>query len=144
MQEKALPTARFVINHLTGDGDFKAGFRPNSLYRDLGVADATGGMAIAHVVRNARPFPPGGVEGPHRHKVQFQFCYVLKGWQTMRMEGVEGIVTAREGTAWIQPSGIVHEVLGYSDDREILEIVLPASYETANAEYGQAKQETGG
>lgn len=129
MTESATPPADFVINHLEGDGDFKAGFRPNSLYRDLGVAKATHGMAIAHVVRNARPFPPEGVEPAHRHKVQFQFCYVLKGWQKMRFDGV-GEVIAREGTAWLQPSGVVHEVLDYSDDREVLEIVLPAKYES--------------
>ena len=141
MEEKTLPAARFVINHLTGDADFKSGFRPNSLYRDLGITEATNGMAVAHVVRNARPFPPGGVEGPHRHDVQFQFCYVLKGWQKMRMDGV-GVVTATEGTAWIQPSGIVHEVLGYSDDREILEIVLPANYGTTTAAYGEPAQDS--
>jgi hypothetical protein len=128
------PTAQFVINHLTGDGDFKAGFRPNSLYRDLGVAAATHGLAIAHVVRNARPFPSEGVEPSHRHDVQFQFCYVLKGWQKMRFDGV-GEVIAREGTAWLQPSGVVHEVLDYSDDREILEVVLPAKYASEFAPY---------
>ncbi len=126
---------RFVVSHSNGDGDFKAGFRPNSLYRDLGIEAATDGMALAHVVRAAHPFPAEGVGGPHRHAVQFQFCYMLKGWQTMRVDGHDGIVTAREGTAWIQPPGIVHEVLGFSDDREILEIILPAKYETTDARY---------
>jgi hypothetical protein len=134
-ESKAATPQRFVINHFSGDGDFKAGFRANSLYRDLGVEDATNGLALAHVVRANGPFPKDGVSGPHRHLIHFQFCYVLKGWQTMRVAGVEGIVTAREGTSWIQPPGIVHEVLGYSDDREILEIILPANYETIDARY---------
>lgn len=128
---------RFVINHFTGDDAFKAGFRANSLYRDLGIEEATDGLALAHVVRANGPFPQEGVSGPHRHLVHFQFCYVLKGWQTMRVAGVEGVVTAREGTSWIQPPGIVHEVLGYSDDREILEIILPARYETLDASYDE-------
>ena len=126
---------RFVVSHLAGDGDFKPGFRPNSLYRDLGIEEATDGLALAHVVRAAQPFPVEGVAGPHRHLLHFHFCYVLKGWQTMRVAGQDEIVTAREGTAWIQPPGIVHEVLGYSDDREILEIVLPANFETVDAGY---------
>ena len=126
---------RFVVSHYHGDDDFKPGFRPNSLYRDLGVEKATGGLALAHVVRSRGPFPKDGVAGPHRHIIHFHFCYMLKGWQTMRMAGHEGIITAREGTSWIQPPGIVHEVLGYSDDREILELILPANYETVNASY---------
>ncbi len=133
---------RFVVSHFNGDDDFKAGFRPNSLYRDLGIEEATNGLALAHVVRAAGPFPKDGVAGPHRHYVDFQFCYVLKGWQTMRVAGQDGIVTAREGTSWIQPPGIVHEVLSYSDDREILEIILPATYETVNATYDEPDQLT--
>ncbi|MGE3925742.1 MAG: cupin domain-containing protein [Lautropia sp.] len=129
---------QFVISHSNGDADFKAGFRPNSLYRDLGVEAATNGMVLAHVVRAANAFPAEGVGGPHRHLVQFQFCYMLKGWQTMRFEGEDEIVTARAGSAWIQPPGIVHEVLGFSEDREILELILPARYETVEAEYPEA------
>ena len=123
---------QFVISHLNGDGDFKAGHRPHSLYRDLGVADATNGMVLAHVVRAAYRVP-GGVGGPHQHLVLFHFCYMLRGWQTMKFEGVEGIVTAREGSAWIQPPGIVHEVVDFSDDREILEITLPANFQTVDS-----------
>ncbi len=136
-ENKAATPQRFVINHFTGDDAFRAGFRANSLYRDLGVEAATNGLALAHVVRANGPFPKDGVSGPHRHHVHFQFCYVLKGWQTMRVAGVDGVVTAREGTSWIQPPGIVHEVLGYSDDREILEIILPAHYETVDASYDE-------
>ena len=134
-ESKAAQPQKFVANHYNGDADFKPGFRANSLYRDLGIREATNGLALAHVVRASGKFPAEGVSGPHRHIVHFQFCYVLKGWQTMRVAGVDGVVTAREGTSWIQPPGIVHEVLGYSDDREILEIILPANYETVDAGY---------
>lgn len=130
--KKPMPIA---LSHYGGDADFKPGFRPNSLYRDLGVEEATGGMALAHVVRAARSFPAEGVGGPHRHMVQFQFCYMLRGWQKMRFAGHAEVVTAHAGTSWIQPAGIVHEVLGFSDDREVLEIILPAKYATVEAEY---------
>ena len=38
--------------------------------------------------------------------------------------------TIYAGSRWIQPPGIKHTVLGYSDDCELLEIVLPADFET--------------
>jgi hypothetical protein len=135
--QTASKTMPFVISHATGDQDYKPGHRPTSLYRDLGVKAATNGMVLAHVVRAAGPFPTEGVAGPHRHLVQFQFCYMLKGWQTMRFAGEEGIITAREGSAWIQPPGMVHDVVGYSEDREILEIMLPAEFETVAASYDE-------
>jgi hypothetical protein len=40
----------------------------------------------------------------------------------------------REGSCWIQPPGIRHGVLGWSDDCELLEIILPAAHETVNDE----------
>jgi hypothetical protein len=36
----------------------------------------------------------------------------------------------RAGSCWIQPSGIKHTVLDYSDDCEMLEIILPAEFDT--------------
>ena len=36
----------------------------------------------------------------------------------------------RAGDAWLQPQGIKHKVLDYSDDAEVLEIILPADFET--------------
>ncbi|MGE4239059.1 cupin domain-containing protein [Ramlibacter sp.] len=128
---------RIALSHFRGDDDFKPGFRPNSSYRDLGVEKATNGLAMAHVVRAARPFPKEGVGGPHRHLVHFQFCYMIRGWQKMRFAGHDEVITATAGTSWIQPSGIVHEVLGFSDDREILEVILPAKYETVDGRYDE-------
>ncbi len=40
----------------------------------------------------------------------------------------------KEGSCWIQPSGIEHTVLGYSDNCEVLEIVLPADFKTVELE----------
>ena len=66
---------------------------------------------------------------PHYHDVDFQMIYVLKGWMTTAFEG-EGTHTFYAGSCWIQPPKIKHTVLGYSDDCELLEIVLPADFET--------------
>ena len=39
-------------------------------------------------------------------------------------------VTMRAGSSWIQPPKIKHTVLDYSDDCEVLEIVVPADFGT--------------
>jgi len=44
----------------------------------------------------------------------------------------QGVIEMREGSSWIQPPGIKHNVLGFSDDLEILEIIIPADYDTVN------------
>ena len=105
------------------------GLRSYAKYRDLGIAPATGGMVQAHVIRMLPPFRPEEVSTPHYHDVEFQMIYVLKGWMKTEFEG-EGTHTFHAGSCWIQPPKIKHTVLGYSDDCELLEIVLPADFET--------------
>ena len=86
-------------------------------------------MVQAHVIRMLPPFRPEEVSKPHYHDVEFQMIYVLKGWMTTEFEG-EGTHTFQAGSCWIQPPRIKHTVLGYSDDCELLEIILPADFET--------------
>ena len=109
--------------------DFDQGLRTYAKYRDLGIAPATGGMVQAHVIKFIPPFKPEEVSTPHYHDVDFQMIYVLKGWIKSEFEG-EGVHTFHAGACWIQPPRIKHTVLGYSDDCEVLEIVLPADFET--------------
>ena len=125
------PKQKLHISHLREE-DFKVqGLRAYTLSRDLGMAEATGGMVDAHVNRRARPFDAAEVAHRHFHDIQFQLVYVLKGWSKMEFEG-HGEVTMREGSCWIQPPGIKHTVLGFSDDYEILELIIPAKYDTYN------------
>lgn len=119
---------RFVVSHHREE-DFDQGLRPYSAYRDLGIAPATGGMVQAHVIRMTKPFTTEEVAIPHYHDVDFQMVYVLKGWFRSEFEG-QGAHTFHAGSCWIQPPRIKHTVLGYSDDCELLEIVLPADFET--------------
>jgi quercetin dioxygenase-like cupin family protein len=125
---KALPKQRFALSHHREE-DFDQGLRPYSAYRDLGIAPATGGMVQAHVIRMTKPFSADEVAIPHYHDVDFQMVYVLKGSFTSEFEG-EGVHTFHAGSCWIQPPKIKHTVRGYSDDCELLEIVLPANFET--------------
>jgi hypothetical protein len=119
---------RFTLSHHR-EQDFDQGLRPYSAYRDLGIAPATGGMVQAHVIRMTKPFNADVVAIPHYHDVDFQMVYVLKGSFTSEFEG-QGVHTFHAGSCWIQPPKIKHTVRGYSDDCELLEIVLPANFDT--------------
>ncbi|MGA7971731.1 MAG: cupin domain-containing protein [Pseudolabrys sp.] len=123
---------RFTVSHHREE-DFDAGLRPYSAYRDLGIAVATDGLVQAHVIRMTKPFETGEVDVPHYHDVEFQMVYVLKGWFQSEFEG-EGVQTFHAGACWIQPPRIKHTVRGYSDDCELLEIILPADFDTVMLE----------
>jgi len=125
---KARPKHKFTVSHHKEE-DFLTGLREYAKYRDLGMSDATGGMVQAHVIRLVPPCIPEEVSKLHYHDVEFQMVYVLKGWMKNEFEG-QGVQVMREGTAWIQPPGIKHKVLDYSDDCEVLEIILPAEFDT--------------
>ena len=126
---KAAPRRQtFVASHHSPDA-FEPGLRRYAHYRDLGIAAATKGLARAHVIRMIPPCDPAEVSKRHFHDVEFQMIYVLKGWLKSEFEGT-GAVTMREGSCWLQPPRIKHTVLGYSDDCELLEIILPADFET--------------
>ena len=118
----------FVASHLK-DAKFAPGLRRYAHYRDLGIAKATGGLAVAHVIRLIPPCIPEEVSKRHYHDVDFQMIYVLKGWMKGEYEGA-GVVTMHAGSCWLQPPKIKHTVLDYSDDCELLEIILPADFET--------------
>ena len=122
------PKQTFTVSHYNG-GDFDAGLRAYSAYRDLGIAKATKGKVQAHVIRMTRSFDGGEVAVPHYHDVEFQMVYVLKGSFTTDLEG-QGPITMTAGSCWIQPPKVKHTVRGYSDDCELLEIVLPADFRT--------------
>ena len=121
---------RFSVSH-ADTSDFKPdGLRPYFEYRDLGIRDATDGAAVMHVIR-AR----GGHQATgdwHRHAVQLQLVYVLRGWVRFEYEG-QGEVTLRAGSCVHQPPGIRHREIEHSADLELVEIVLPANFETSAA-----------
>jgi len=128
-KKPARPKQRIAISHHREE-DFKAdGLRAYAKYRDLGIAAASHGLAQAHVIRLQGPCDPAEVSKLHLHHVDFQMVYVLKGWVKTYMEG-EGETLMQEGSAWTQPPKIKHMILDYSDDVELLEIILPAEFRT--------------
>jgi uncharacterized cupin superfamily protein len=126
---KARAKQRIAISHHREE-DFKAdGLRTYAKYRDLGIADASHGLARAHVIRLMGPCNPAEVSKLHFHNVDFQMVYVLKGWVKTYMEG-QGETLMQEGSAWTQPPRIKHLIMDYSDDVELLEVILPADFKT--------------
>ena len=125
----SLPKQSIAISHHREE-DFKAdGLRTYAKYRDLGIAAATHGLAQAHVIRLVGPCNPAEVSKLHYHDVEFQMVYVLKGWVKTYMEG-QGETLMQQGSAWTQPPRIKHLIMDYSDDVELLEVILPAEFKT--------------
>lgn len=108
-----------------GDTAFVGGgLRDFFVYRDLGIADATGGKVIAHLVR-ANSAPEAGT-GWHIHRADFHIVYMLKGWAKFMYEDKETLVEA--GDCVHQRPGIRHFLFDYSPDMEYLEVVGPADF----------------
>ena len=112
-----------------GDTEFKGGgLRDFFLYRDLGIADATGGQVICHLVKANPDLPPEEGTGWHRHDCEFQIVIMTKGWARFMYEDKSTLVQA--GDVVHQRPGITHYLYDYSEDMEYLEIVSPADFKT--------------
>ena len=107
------------------DGGLRGFFQ----YRDLGVAAATGGKVVAHLVR--AKLPPTDGTGWHTHTADFHIVIMTKGWARFMYEDKVTLVSA--GDCVHQRPGIVHYLFDYSPDMEYLEIVGPADFGTVAA-----------
>lgn len=123
---------QFLITHADENAFKEGGLRDYSAYRDLGINAATNGLVEAHVIRMIAPFRPE-LGGRHRHDVQFQMVYCLKGWFETDFDAV-GRQRLVAGSCWVQPPNIWHAVVGWSDDCELLEVLMPAGHQTFAAE----------
>jgi len=114
-----------------GDTEFRGGgLRDFFLYRDLGVAKATNGKVIAHLVK--ANLPPEEGTGWHKHVCDFQIVLMMKGWARFMYEDKVTLVSA--GDCVHQRPGITHYLFDYSPDMEYLEIVGPADFGTVEVE----------
>ena len=124
--DRSFPRGPFHIAEAKGAA-WRVGLRPHFEYRDLGIEGVTEGKVLAQVIRARLPSEGPGDE--HQHELDFQMVYVLKGWMKTQFEGV-GERTLKAGDCMYQRPGIHHRVLDYSDDLEVLEITIPADFET--------------
>ena len=109
------------------DAQWGKDLRPYFAYRDLGIKDATEGKVLAHIIRAEQPCD--GPLGYHSHALDFQMVYLISGWARLYFEDI-GKIRVEAGDAWYQAPGVKHEVLEYSDDWQVLEITMPAEFET--------------
>lgn len=118
---------KFSIQHAKDKPFTHDGLREYFDYRDLGIFDSTDGGAVMHVIRASKGSNATGEW--HRHELDFQFVYVLKGWAIFEYEG-HGEHKLVEGTCVHQPPNIRHREICHSDDFEVLEVVLPGTFKT--------------
>lgn len=105
------------------------GLRDFFLYRDLGVAAATGGRVICQLVK-ANSAPEAGT-GWHTHSADFHIVIMTKGWAKFMYGDKDTLVAA--GDVVHQRPGIVHYLYDYSPDMEYIEITSPADFGTEDA-----------
>lgn len=119
----------YDFTHHQGDeaGFVARGLRNYFEYRDLGIAQASKGDFLAHVIRAREGHNATGAW--HRHECRFQMIYILRGWAKFEYEG-HGVHTLRPGDCVLQPPNIRHREIEHSGDFEVLEIVAPADFAT--------------
>lgn len=129
----AIRESSVVISRPGADDFHLDGLRPYAWYRDFGFAEPTAGGLAAHVLRFVPSYDPNVSGRRHVHDVHFQMVYLFKGWISYEFEGV-GPIAMQPGNAWTQPPGIRHTVTGYSDDCELMELVMPVEYATIDVD----------
>lgn len=134
----SIANAITALSLVEADAPFtRDGPRADVEYRDLGLAKATGGKVGAKHIRAIRPFEKE--TGWHWHDMTGHFVFVMKGWISFRYDGVADVVTARAGACLSQPAGVTHNVVGRSDDLELVEINMPADFGAFDIETPGAK-----
>lgn len=108
-----------------------AGRREFFQYRDLLVAQATGGRLRAQVMSASR-----GMSQPtgwHYHVCEAQFVYGLKGWVDLEFEDGRKI-RLQAGESLLIPGGMKHNEIATSEEFELLEVTLPGEMGTVPCE----------
>ena len=96
-------------------------------YRDLGVAEASGGAMRAQVMMASQ-----GMSRPtgwHYHECDGQFIYIMKGWVDLEFEDGRTI-RVEEGDSLFIPGYVRHNEIRTSDTMEILEVSIPGQLGT--------------
>lgn len=93
--------------------------------RETGIGAATAGVASVQVAR-----PAGQTRGEvTSHTSDILFTFVMSGSMTLRGEG-QGAHTLGEGDAYVIPPGMMTALTDCSEDLQLLEVSLPADFET--------------
>jgi quercetin dioxygenase-like cupin family protein len=122
------PDSTMIVDYLD-DNSFTRGEGPRNFleYRDFGFGAATNGHVQAQVVRTNGPCDAS--TGWHYHELDVQFVFVLGGWVETELEGL-GKFHMDPGDAMVVPSRHKHDVTAFSEDFVVLELNVPAVFET--------------
>jgi mannose-6-phosphate isomerase-like protein (cupin superfamily) len=99
-------------------------------YRDLGVAGATGRRIHIHVVRSTKSVEGG--TGWHSHSMG-QLFYVMRGWADLAVQH-RPWVRMSAGDAMCVAPRMAHDVPSFSADYLVLEMCIPADYDTVDSD----------
>ena len=114
---------RFV-HHRAKDAAWTPFRIPGLIARDTTIAANTGGVAGVHVVRRGEGEVPAT-----RHRGDILFTFVMEG--TMRLEAQGRVpVELAQGDAFVVPPDMVTRYGNADPDLELLEVALPAVFET--------------
>ena len=108
------------------------GLRDFFLYRDMGIADATGGRVICQLVKANPARPPEHGTDWHLHIADFHIVIMTKGWARFMYGDKEHLVNT--GDCVHQQPGITHYLFDYSPDMEYIEITSPADFGTRDVD----------
>jgi mannose-6-phosphate isomerase-like protein (cupin superfamily) len=100
-------------------------------YRDLGVAEASGGGMRAQVMMASQ-----GLSRPtgwHFHECDGQFIYIIKGWVDLEFEDGRTI-RVEQGDSLFIPGYMRHNEIRTADELEILEVSTPGEMGTTACE----------
>jgi mannose-6-phosphate isomerase-like protein (cupin superfamily) len=122
----------FSLSEYSDAAFTRDGPRADVEYRDLGLSAASGGRIGAKHIRAIRPFDQA--TGWHWHDMTGHFVFVIRGWISFRFAGQGGDIVVRQGGCLSQPGGVPHNVIARSDDLELIEINMPASFGTWDLE----------
>lgn len=102
---------------------------PGFAARDTGIGKATAGVASVQVARPMGRTHDQVTSQVTSHTSDILFTFILAGSTTLRGEG-QGAHALSEGDAYVIPPFLKTELTDCSDDLELLEVSLPADFET--------------
>ncbi|WP_264381519.1 cupin domain-containing protein [Pseudomonas sp. MM227] len=105
---------------------FVPGRRSFFKYRDLGLTDATDGIARAQVTCATDVMEQTGW---HYHICDVHFIYALRGWIELQFEDGR-VVRVETGQSLFIPPGLKHNETAISSDLELFEMSIPAKMTT--------------
>ncbi len=97
--------------------------------RDTGIGEATGGVASVQVARAMGRSIVNGADQVTSHTGDILFTFVMEGEATLKGEG-QGAHRLAAGDAYVIPPHTKTALTERSEDLELLEVALPARFET--------------